>query len=269
MTVVKKSFRDWFFKSHRIIPFDSPVVDELPLFKDDKKVVGTEKPEEKKVQDNSDCKCLDIIDEEVLKTVFLYKGSTHLFGHKNMKSYDTYKTEISVFITKLKEIMKKYEINNCLRKAHFLAQIWWETDRFNTLQEYASGNHYNPGNHPQAKKNGNTKIGDGPKYKGRGCMQLTWKNNYRAYAKYVDQEQHILANSQEIASSLHYAVDSAGWYWKYGKKYRNGSTVNFNDLADRKKTDLISVYVNGGGNGKSERRAKTNKLIKLFNASEC
>lgn len=40
---------------------------------------------------------------------------------------------------------------------------------------------YGIGNHPAAEAMGNTEYGDGARYYGRGFIQITWKNNYRAY----------------------------------------------------------------------------------------
>lgn len=47
-----------------------------------------------------------------------------------------------------------------------------------------------------AKRHGNTEPGDGPKYAGRGYVQLTWKNNYRALGLKVNRD---LVRSPELA----------------------------------------------------------------------
>ncbi|HEV7587446.1 MAG TPA: peptidoglycan-binding protein [Longimicrobium sp.] len=62
--------------------------------------------------------------------------------------------------------------------AYVLATAEHESDRFATLEEYASGAAY------EGRADlGNTHPGDGRRFKGRGYVQLTGRNNYQAYAK--------------------------------------------------------------------------------------
>ena len=59
-----------------------------------------------------------------------------------------------------------------------LATAEHESDRFATLEEYASGAAY------EGRADlGNTHAGDGRRFKGRGYVQLTGRNNYQAYAQ--------------------------------------------------------------------------------------
>jgi peptidoglycan hydrolase-like protein with peptidoglycan-binding domain len=61
--------------------------------------------------------------------------------------------------------------------AYVLATAEHESDRFATLEEYASGAAY------EGRADlGNTHPGDGRRFKGRGYVQLTGRNNYKAYA---------------------------------------------------------------------------------------
>ena len=126
----------------------------------------------------------------------------------------------SVFQNELNKIFKKYDINTCIRRIHFLAQLYHESDRFRTTIEYADGTYYNPPNasrktHPDAVKNGNTKMGDGPKYRGRGLIQLTWKNNYKLYKSYSNND--VVSNYTMIDTSLAVSCDVSGWFWTQGK----------------------------------------------------
>lgn len=207
----------------------------------------------------------------------------------------TDKTNAS-FLAKLNEKFKEFEINTCIRKIHFLTQVYHETDKFQTTLEYANGVKYDPGHHDDAVNNGNTVAGDGEKYKGKGLMQLTWKNNYSKYKGYSGED--VVASPLRVAQELDLAVDSAGWFWTQGKVLSAGSTwtvpntsysqhdnstgkqfpktqitngtvsyatINMNLLADKDYIDTISWLVNGGGNGRQERRDYLKEIKKIFN----
>ncbi|OPK12040.1 hypothetical protein BZ163_00590 [Pseudomonas sp. VI4.1] len=54
-----------------------------------------------------------------------------------------------------------------------------------------------------ARKNGNTQEGDGYKYRGRGCVHLTWKNNYR---KFSDLLSYDFVLDPDAAAKFEYSV---------------------------------------------------------------
>lgn len=125
-------------------------------------------------------------------------------------------------------VRRKYYLETPLRTAHFWGQIVQETDGFQTVREYASGADYE--NQPGT---GNTEDGDGPRFRGRGVIQLTGRANYGRYGKYrrrdVTHEPHQLLLEKDAYS----ACDASGFYWasertrdrflnppSSGKKYR-------------------------------------------------
>ena len=57
--------------------------------------------------------------------------------------------------------------------------------------------------------NGAESSGDGWKYRGRGLIQLTGKNNYKAFAKWVG-DKNVIDEPDLVASD--YAVHSAVFY---------------------------------------------------------
>ncbi len=169
---------------------------------------------------------------------------------------------------------RKYGINQCIQKIHFITQIYHESARFTTGLEFDTGDYYNPnGGHPESKNNGNTVIGDGPKYKGRGFMQLTWRNTQIKYLKYAaknsegilkgktDTELELRSSNYEkhISDNLMYAMDSAGWFW-VNKIHKKKSLLDHSLEADSKQR-IISKIINGGKKG-IEKRAKYYQVLK-------
>ncbi|WP_128124758.1 hypothetical protein [Chryseobacterium carnipullorum] len=110
--------------------------------------------------------------------------TTSLFYDENCTLSESDKT-YKRLCEELNSMMKKHNINTCIRKIHFLAQSYHESSRYGTTLEYSSGKKYNPGNHSDAKAMEHTVEGDGPRYKGRGIIQLTWRKTQKKYFSYV------------------------------------------------------------------------------------
>ena len=138
----------------------------------------------------------------------------------------------------LPEVLEKYEINTLKRLAHFLAQIGHESDHFQTLREYASGNAY------EGRRDlGNVRKGDGKRYRGRGAIQLTGRANYRKFGELIGVD---LEETPELAEQPKYSAMTAGAYWNDRK---------LNQFADKDDVITITKRINGGLNGLEARKA--------------
>ena len=163
----------------------------------------------------------------------------------------------------------KFQINTPLRLAHFLAQCGHESGGFKATQEnlnYSADGlkkifpKYFPGTlsegyarNPQkiANKvyasrmgNGDEASGDGFKFRGRGYIQLTGKENYTAFGKSIGEDMTL--NPDRVAST--YALLSAAWFFS-----KNG----LHKIADEGATDAVVIKitkrVNGGTIGLADR----------------
>ena len=75
-----------------------------------------------------------------------------------------------------------FEINTPLRMCHFLAQCCHETAGFKFMKEQGKVSYFSKYDKGRlAKMLGNTKKGDGWKYRGRGFLMLTGRANYQSY----------------------------------------------------------------------------------------
>lgn len=98
--------------------------------------------------------------------------------------------------------------------------------------------------------NGPESSGDGWKYRGRGILQCTGKDNYAAFSK--DTNIDAVNNPDLLSTDKSVAIKSAIWFW---------SKNNLNKFADAKDILGATKKINGGTNGLEDRTDKYNKLI--------
>lgn len=145
----------------------------------------------------------------------------------------------------LPDLMRQFEITTRLRIAHFLAQLAHESDGFHTTEEYASGAAY------EGRADlGNTRNGDGPRYKGHGLIQLTGRSNHRAFTlwmrSFMPDAPDFEANP-DLVTEFPWAGWAAIWFWMVKR---------LNVVADRDDLLQITRVINGGTNGLADRSAR-------------
>lgn len=136
----------------------------------------------------------------------------------------------------LNAAMAGAQINTVGRVAAFLAQVAHESCEFRYMEEIASGAAY------EGRADlGNTEPGDGVRYKGRGFLQLTGRDNYRACGAALGVD---LEGDPGLAATPEYAFKTSCWFW---------TKHNLNELADKGEFELITRRINGGLNGYEQR----------------
>jgi putative chitinase len=146
--------------------------------------------------------------------------------------------------------MALYGIDTPLRQAHFLAQCGHETMGFVYSAELWGPTpqqlKYDPASGSALSKElGNTQIGDGARFKGRGWIMRTGRANYDRLSKSINID---VVTSPELVEQPSLSVVSACEFWCVEH--------NINALAD--KDDIVSVtkVVNGGQNGIDDRKIR-------------
>ncbi|MGV2878724.1 hypothetical protein [Pantoea vagans] len=117
---------------------------------------------------------------------------------------------------------------NLYKLAYMLATIRHETYHYTTAEFFSEKpeiggvsyfNRYDPvladtpKRRERAIKNGNTAQGDGFKYRGRGCVHLTWKSNYK---KAQDKFGVNFVDFPDLAGDFKYAVPIMVWGMEEG-----------------------------------------------------
>ena len=106
------------------------------------------------------------------------EASTVITGAQLQSIMPFAKARIPSFVAPLNAAMYEFHINSPLRQAAFIAQIAHESGELRYVKEIASGAAY------EGRKDlGNTQPGDGMRYKGRGLIQITGRNNYAECGK--------------------------------------------------------------------------------------
>ena len=183
-------------------------------------------------------------------------------------------------ISQIPETAAKFNITNNLRLAHFLAQCGHESGGFKAVSENlnysASGlknifSKYFPGNlsesyarQPQKiasrvyggrMGNGPEETGDGYKYRGRGYIQLTGKNNYTNFAKFIGEDT---VNNPDLVATK-YPLASAAFFFDSNKLWSICDKG-----ADSATVTAVTKRVNGGTIGLADRIKHFEEYYKLL-----
>lgn len=180
-----------------------------------------------------------------------------------------------VFVAVLNTAMSQYQIVGAKRIAAFIAQVGHESGQLTFLVEninysadallktwparfdveMASAAARKPeqiANIAYGNRMGNTALGDGWKYRGRGLIQISGKNNYRACGEALGLD---LITQPELLEKPQHACMSAAWFW---------ATNGLNTLADRGGFTGITQRINGGQNGAADRQTLYAQALKVL-----
>lgn len=153
------------------------------------------------------------------------------------------------YLPLLNTAMNEADITTPRRRAAFLAQLAHESGELRYWEELSDGSAY------EGRKDlGNVNPGDGPRYKGRGPIQLTGRNNYRAAGQALGVD---LENHPELAKDPTVGFRVATWFW---------ATRGLNPLADTGDFREITRRINGGYNGLAQREAYYTRALQVLQA---
>lgn len=187
------------------------------------------------------------------------------------------------WFSSLDKILPKYDIDTPERVAAFLAQCSHESANFSRLEEnmnysasalrrvfgryfktdaiakeYArqpekiANRVYMDANRTKRGALGNVQEGDGWRFRGRGILQITGRNNYTAFGKTVGMSAEEAA---EYIVTTDGSVESACWFWKRG---------GLNKYVDRGDFETLTKRINGGTIGLADRIHHWEKAKAVF-----
>ncbi|MGQ3052116.1 MAG: glycoside hydrolase family 19 protein [Roseateles sp.] len=144
---------------------------------------------------------------------------------------------IDLYYEPLVQGMTRYGIDTPRQIAHFIAQLAHESGSLLYAEELADGSAYNG-----RTDLGNSEPGDGPRFKGRGLIQLTGRNNYTQYSRHTGID--YVSDPTRVALDPYACVDVACWFWHSRK---------IGPLADADDAKAVTKRINGGYNGLDDR----------------
>jgi putative chitinase len=182
-------------------------------------------------------------------------------------------------LEQIPDIEAKFGLNSNIRLAHFLSQCAHESGNFKVVTENLNygakglrsifGKYFKDdatalayerkpekiANRVYSSRmgNGDEASGDGWKFRGRGYIQLTGKDNYTQFDKSVEDD--ILANPDLVATK--FPLMSAAFFFE-----RNNLWKICDGGADKEDVIALTKRINGGTHGLEDRLTK----FDLFNS---
>lgn len=171
-------------------------------------------------------------------------------------------TTTSKRIKELNKWLSEYNMDNKNVICHFVSQCMHECGCGVFVAEQWNGdpNEYFKEYEKEPKKTwlGNTKQGDGFKFRGSGCTHITGRAIYTKFSNFVSDKKIINQGADYIKKQKKYWWTSAVFFWKF----KSGLVK----CAKKKSTTVeeVTKIVNGGSNGLSERKKYYKECIKIF-----
>jgi putative chitinase len=198
-------------------------------------------------------------------------------AEKLQEAFDLEDGTAEKYIDALNAAMEEFEINTPERQAMFLAQCCHESGHFRAVSENLNykaesltrvfpkyfrdvdPNDYAKQPEKIANRvygnrmgNGDEHSGDGYRYRGRGLIQLTGKDNYTHCGDALDKDLH---EEPDYLTTPEGAARSAAWFW-----HKN----NLNHFADANDILTCTKKINGGTIGLEERTELYEEALKTF-----
>lgn len=179
-----------------------------------------------------------------------------------------------IFVPALNRAMARWKIDSPVRQAAFIAQVGHESGQLRRLVENLNYSAealvrtwpsrftaQNAGVYTRQPEkianrvyggrmgNGPEASGDGWRYRGRGLIQLTGRDNYRAAGQVLGLP---LLEKPELLEQPEHAAQSAAWWW---------ATHGLNELADAGRFSDIGSIINTGKPGRVPHGAAERKAL--------
>jgi putative chitinase len=182
------------------------------------------------------------------------------------------------WVDALNETFNRFGINSKNQQAAFIGQCGHECGNFKVLEENLNyraatlmklwpkrfptlevanqygGNPKKIANMVYSSRMGNRdeSSGDGYRFRGRGCIQLTGHANYFHAGKALGYD---FVMEPDLVATPKFAALTAGWFW---------STHGCNELADRGDWTALTKKINGGVIGLADRVKHTNEALAVL-----
>jgi putative chitinase len=103
--------------------------------------------------------------------------------------------------------------------------------------------------------NGNEASGDGWKFRGRGPLQCTGRDNYNRFSRWYFGDTRLIDDPDQLLDPM-VGIAFTCWFWE---------TNRLNTLADREDTLGVTRRINGGTHGIDDRRRRYDLAKKVLN----
>lgn len=144
------------------------------------------------------------------------------------------------------------------RAAMFCAQVGHESKGLQWMQELGDDAYFSMYN--WRSDLGNNQPGDGPRFHGRGPIQITGRHNYTKLSQWAHSKGYVptptfFVDQPDTLADNRYGFIGAVWYWTIAR--------NMNSFADRADIRGATIAINGGTTHLQDRIDRWNRCRTL------